>query len=51
MKQLRLLQVQPATDYYAWQTEVSVKRALELGYNGNYIDVVAGFRIGRHIPT
>lgn len=46
MKQLRLLQVQPATDYYAWQTEVSIKRSLELGYNGNFIDVVAGFRDG-----
>lgn len=44
MRKLRLLQAQPATDYYAWQTEVSIKRALDLGYNGNYIDIVAGFR-------
>ena len=40
---LRLLSAQPAIDYYAWQVEVYLHNFLELGYNGNYIDVVAGY--------
>lgn len=35
---------QPATDYYAWQVEVTLKRSLDLGYNGNYIDIVCAFQ-------
>jgi deoxyadenosine/deoxycytidine kinase len=38
--QLRLISAQPATDYYAWQTEVYLHNFLSLGYNGNQIDVV-----------
>jgi len=41
---LRLLSAQPATDYYAWQVEVYLHNFLKLGYNGNYIDVVSGYR-------
>lgn len=41
--QLRFLSAQPATDYYAWQVEVYIHNFIELGYNGNYIDVVAGY--------
>lgn len=41
--QLRLLSAQPAIDYYAWQVEVYLHNFLDLGYNGNYIDVVAGY--------
>jgi hypothetical protein len=40
---LRLLSAQPATDYYAWQVEVYLHNAIELKYNGNFIDVVAGY--------
>lgn len=40
---LRLLSAQPATDYYAWQVEVYLHNFLKLGYNGNYMDVVAGY--------
>ncbi len=40
---LRLLSAQPANDYYAWQVEVYLHNFLKLGYNGNYIDVVAGY--------
>ena len=43
MRKLRLIQVQPATDYYAWQVEVNLNSTLELGYNGNYIDVIGAF--------
>ena len=43
---LRLLSAQPATDYYAWQVEVYLHNFLKLGYNGNYIDVVAGYTGG-----
>lgn len=40
---LRLLSAQPAIDYYAWQVEVYLHNFLQLGYNGNHIDVVAGY--------
>jgi hypothetical protein len=40
---LRLLSAQPAIDYYAWQVEVYLHNFLDLGYNGNHIDVVAGY--------
>lgn len=40
---LRLLSAQPATDYYAWQVEAYLENFIQLGYNGNYIDVVAGY--------
>ena len=43
---IRLLSAQPATDYYAWQVEVYLHNFLKLGYNGNYIDVVAGYDNG-----
>lgn len=41
--QLRLLSAQPATDYYAWQVEAYLQNFIQLGYNGNYIDVVASY--------
>ena len=44
MRKLRLIQAQPATDYYAWQVEVNLKSTLGFGYNGNYIDVVASYK-------
>jgi len=44
MRQLRFLSAQPAIDYYAWQVEVYLHNFLGLGYNGNYIDVVAGYQ-------
>jgi hypothetical protein len=47
--QLRLLSAQPATDYYAWQVEAYLENFIQLGYNGNYIDVVAGYTVG--IPS
>lgn len=47
--QLRLLSAQPATDYYAWQVEVYLENFIQLGYNGNLIDVVAGYK--GNIPT
>ena len=37
------MQAQPATEQYAWQTEVNLETSLRLGYNGNYIDVVAAY--------
>lgn len=40
---LRLLSAQPATDYYAWQVEAYLENFLQLGYNADYIDVVAGY--------
>ena len=43
MKQLRFMQAQPATDYFAWQVEVNLHNMLDLGYNGNYIDVVGAY--------
>jgi hypothetical protein len=42
--QLRLLSAQPATDYYAWQVEAYLENFIQLGYNGNLIDVVAGYK-------
>jgi hypothetical protein len=42
--QLRLLSAQPATDYYAWQVEVYLENFINLGYNGNLIDVVAAYK-------
>ena len=41
---LRMISAQPAIDYYAWQVEVYLTNFINLGYNGNYIDVVAGFQ-------
>jgi hypothetical protein len=43
---LRLLSAQPATNYYAWQVEVYIHNFLKLGYNGNFIDVVASYKEG-----
>lgn len=43
MKRLRLIQAQPATDYFAWQTEVNLHNLIDLGYNGNYIDVIGAY--------
>jgi len=43
MRKLRLLSVQPATTYYAWQIEVFLTRTIEQGYNPNFIDVVGAF--------
>lgn len=40
---LRLLNCQPATDYYAWQVEVNLDNLLSMGYSDNSIDVVAGY--------
>lgn len=40
MKQLRFVSAQPATDYYAWQVEVMINNFLEMGINGNYIDII-----------
>ena len=39
-----MISAQPATNYYAWQVEVYLNNFLELGYNGNYIDIVAGYK-------
>ena len=43
MRKLRHISAQPATDYYAWQVEVYLHNFLDLGYNGNYIDVLGAF--------
>ena len=40
MRKLRLLSIQPATPYYAWQMEVFLTRTIAQGYNPNFIDVV-----------
>lgn len=40
MKELRFVSAQPATNYYAWQVEVMINNFLEMGINGNYIDIV-----------
>jgi hypothetical protein len=41
---LRFIQVQPATDYYAWQVEVNIHNAMNVqGQNPNFIDVVAAY--------
>lgn len=40
---LRMISAQPATDYYAWQVEAYLHNFIQLGYNGNYIDVVASY--------
>ena len=40
---IRLISAQPAEDYYAWQVEVFLDRTIELGYNGNHIDVLGAF--------
>ena len=45
---LRLLNAQPATEYYAWQVEVNLDNLLSMGYSDNSIDVVAGYT--DHIP-
>lgn len=39
-----MISAQPATDYYAWQVEVYLNNFLDLGYNGNYIDVLGAYR-------
>lgn len=45
---VRLMSAQPATDYYAWQVEVYLNNFLNLGYNGNHIDVVTS--VDKSIP-
>jgi hypothetical protein len=40
---LRLLNCQPATDYYAWQVEVNLDNLISMGYSDNSIDIVAGY--------
>jgi hypothetical protein len=44
MMNLRMMSAQPAIDYYAWQVEVYLTNFIGLGYNGNNIDVVAGYQ-------
>ena len=43
MMNLRMISAQPAIDYYTWQVEVYLTNFISLGYNGNNIDVVAGY--------
>ena len=43
MMNLRMISAQPATNYYAWQVEVYLNNFIDLGYNGNNIDVLASY--------
>ena len=45
MMNLRMISAQPAINYYAWQVEVYLTNFISLGYNGNNIDVVAGYEV------
>jgi hypothetical protein len=41
--QLKFINAQPATDYYAWQVEVVINQFIRLGYNPEDIHVVGGY--------
>ena len=39
-----MISVQPATPGYAWQVEVYLNNFLQLGYNGNFIEVLVAYK-------
>lgn len=49
MKELRFICCQPASLYYAWQTEVMINNFLEMGIKPSQIDIVCN-KVGGIIP-